>query len=191
VRGRAITGVDWSPRSVSFIHHEPASTERHQRLFRAPVRFSQPHDALAFDRALLARPLLTAEPALAGVLERQAELLLTRLPPQGSLRGAVRRALLPALPGGEPRIERVAKALAMTPRTLQRRLSEDGITFQGLLDDLRRELANHYLQGQGRPAAEVAFLLGFADPSAFRRAFKRWTGSSPGGRPATSRSRGG
>lgn len=182
LRGRAITGLEWKPRSVSFMHREPAATDAHARVFQAPVRFGEPRDALIFDRALLDHPLLTAEPSLAGVLERHAEALLTRLPNQATMELAVRRAMQAMLPAGEPRIDRVAKTLAMTPRTLQRRLREEGTAFQKVLDDLRRELAAAYLHDQGKPAGEVAFLLGFADPSAFRRAFKRWNGASPGKR---------
>jgi AraC-like DNA-binding protein len=146
----------------------------------SPRRSRHISGSFAFDRAILDLPLLTAEASLASLLERHAEAMLTKLPDNSSIELAVRRALQPLLPGGEPRIEHVAKSLAMTPRTLQRRLREEDTAFQTVLDEVRRELASTYLDGQARSAGEVAFLLGFADPSAFRRAYKRWNGASPG-----------
>ena len=91
----------------------------------------------------------------------------------------VREALMLELRGGEPTIERIAKKLAVTPRTLQRRLQDEGSSFQGVLDAVRADLAQRYLTDNRLGVSEVAFLLGYADASAFARAFRRWYGKAP------------
>jgi len=90
----------------------------------------------------------------------------------------VRRALRGALRSDDAQLEAVAKRLGMTGRSLQRRLRDEGTVFQTLRDELRKDLADRYL-GQGMSFAEISFLLGFSEPSAFFRAFKRWTGLTP------------
>jgi AraC-like DNA-binding protein len=97
-----------------------------------------------------------------------------------SLSDRVRQILMQEVPGGNPSLEWVASRLALSPRTLQRRLRDEGTTHVALLDDLRRDLAIGYLKEKRVPIGEIAFLLGFSEPSAFHRAFRRWTGSTPG-----------
>ena len=95
------------------------------------------------------------------------------------LRGQVERLIEPMLDSGPVRIDAVARALGLSRQTLYRRLKAEGITFETLLDRLRRRLAIRYVREQGLPVKEAAWRLGFSDPAAFSRAFKRWTGSSP------------
>ena len=83
------------------------------------------------------------------------------------------------LAGGDASIDQVAKALSLSPRTLGRRLEEEGTTFKDVREDLRRRLALQYVGGQDLGLSEIAFLLGFSDAAAFHRAFKRWTGQTP------------
>lgn len=90
----------------------------------------------------------------------------------------MRDFLLDVLPSGAPTLAQAAKRLRMSPRTLRRRLSEEGLSYQSLLDEVRKSLALHYLSGPALDAERAAFLLGFAEASSFRRAFKRWTGGS-------------
>jgi AraC-like DNA-binding protein len=90
----------------------------------------------------------------------------------------VRRLALTELPGGHPTLHRMARLLHTSPRTLRRRLEQDGTTYHALLDELRRDLALSYLQEETMEVEQVAFLLGFSDASALRRAFRRWTGRS-------------
>ncbi|MGA9526123.1 MAG: helix-turn-helix transcriptional regulator, partial [Myxococcaceae bacterium] len=104
---------------------------------------------------------------------------LARLPKADDFVLQVRQRVTSALSGGEPTLEAIASQLAITPRTLQRRLKEHGTTYQLLLEELRRELALRYLRDHGLEISEVAFLLGFSEPSAFHRAFRRWTGTTP------------
>ena len=107
-------------------------------------------------------------------------MLLERLPSAPDIVGRVREAIDAELRGGDPRLETVARRLAMSPRSLQRRLREQGgVAFNDVLDEMRYSAARSYL-GQGDVAgAEVAYLLGFADQSSFNRAFKRWSGQTP------------
>jgi AraC-like DNA-binding protein len=91
----------------------------------------------------------------------------------------VRRAIIDALPSGAPREAQIARSLHMGARTLQRKLHERGTSFSRLLEQVRRELAAQYVADARVPVIEISYLLGFSEPSAFSRAFKRWTGASP------------
>lgn len=179
LRGRTLTGVAWVPRAVSFRHPPPRDAAPYLRLFGCPVRFGQEEHALTLDRAHLALPVVSADPTLCAILDRHAEELLARLARVDDFGQQVRRCVAAALRGGEPALERVAAQLHVTPRTLQRRLKELGTTYQQLLDQLRSELATRYLREAQLDISEVAFLLGFSEPSAFHRAFRRWTGTTP------------
>ena len=99
-----------------------------------------------------------------------------------SFRSEVEQALEPLLPGGEIGMDRIAPALGVSRQTLYRRLKEEGTTFEQLLDSLRRRLALHYIDREGLGVKQTAYRLGFAEPASFSRAFKRWTGRSPGRR---------
>lgn len=176
---RRVTGVDWAPREVSFRHAEPTSTAEHERIFRAPVRFGRPSNELILDSALLALPMARADAGLCDILDRQARELLARLPQQESLAHQVRGLLAEALKAGDPRLETLSQRLGVSPRTLQRRLREEGTSHQDLLDEVRSELSRRYLREPELAICEVAYLLGFSEPSAFHRAFRRWTGVTP------------
>ena len=103
-------------------------------------------------------------------------------PKETPLRKAVENALQPLLPSGDAGIDRVARALGVSRQTLYRRLKAEGFTFEQVLDSLRHRLALRYVRGEGMSAKEAAYRLGFSDPAAFSRAFKRWTGRSPSDR---------
>lgn len=112
-------------------------------------------------------------------LERHAAELLAEMAPPAETSRRVREVVTAELRGGEPTIERAAKRMAVTPRTLQRRLRDEGTSFQTLLDAVRADLAKRYLSDDRLGVTEVAFLLGYADASAFARAFRRWHGVAP------------
>jgi AraC-like DNA-binding protein len=177
--GRLLTGLEWTSDEVSFRHAKPTNTTEHQRIFRCPVNFSRPSNEIVFDASLLALPVAEADPALCAVLERHAEELLARSPRRAGLAGEVRRILSGALRGGDPGLEAVARRLGMSARTLQRKLKEEGTSHQELLEEMRRELSERYLREPRMAICEVAYLLGFSEPSAFHRAFRRWTGTTP------------
>ncbi len=176
---RQATGVALRPREVRFEHPAPEDTSEHQRVFGAPVRFGREENALVLEAAHLRLPLTSADPELLAVLDRHAQELLARLPPPHRFAERLRRELLPHLAEGEPRMDEVARRLHVGARTLQRRLSEEGTHFREVLDGLRRELALRHVEEGALSLSELGFLLGFQEPSAFHRAFRRWTGTTP------------
>lgn len=181
LRLRHSSGVHWSPREVHFRHPAPrGELEPWRNLFECPVRWAMPSGQLVIDSSVLDLPNTGADPLLNTVLQRHAATLLQTLPAASSLVEAVRAELRRAFTEGEPTIESVARAMALSPRTMQRRLREEGATFHEVLDDERCALAQRFLTDARMGIAEVGFLLGFSDPSAFHRAFRRWTGQTPG-----------
>ncbi len=179
IRGRQFTGRAWPLHSVGFVHSAPSDTSEHLRIFGAPVRFDQPIDELRFDRAWLETPLATADPALSSMLDRYADSLLAKIPRDDGLVEQARRAIAESLRGGDASDEGTASRLHMSARTLQRRLRALGTSHQELVDGVRRDLAVRYLVNERIAVGEVAYLLGYSDPTTFHRAFKRWTGRTP------------
>jgi len=174
------TGVDWTPHEVSFQHSKPPSISEHQRIFRSQVHFGRPINELVFDSSLLALAMTKADPGLCVILDRHAQELLSRRPRADGLINEVRQFLSEALNvGDDPRIETISQKLGISVRTLQRKLKEEGRSHQDLLDEMRSDLSKRYLQEPKLAICEVAYLLGFSEPSAFHRAFRRWTGITP------------
>ena len=177
--GRTTTGLDWSPREVHFEHAQPENTAEHKRIFRAPVLFDKPLTKLIFDASLLALPLVEADPTLGSLLEAQAEELLARSPRHGEFTGQVQQLILEALDSGKLQLENICRKSGISSRTLQRKLHEEGTSYQELLEETRRNLSKFYLRNPEMAISEVAYLLGFSQPSAFHRAFRRWNGLTP------------
>jgi AraC-like DNA-binding protein len=165
---------------VRFTHRatDPTLLPRYEAFFESKVRFGAAHTEMLFDESVLAAPLPTADANLLAVLLPLATAQRERSSPHPLVTDQVRRALRAALCNDDAQLESVAKRLGMTGRSLQRRLKDEGTVFQTVRDAARRDLADHYL-GQGMSFAEISFLLGFSEPSAFFRAFKRWTGLTP------------
>jgi AraC-like DNA-binding protein len=113
------------------------------------------------------------------MLERYANEVLEQVPPESGVVFDVRRILIARVTGGDSKMRSVARQLNMSARTLQRRLAEEGETYQGLLDRARKETASRYLSRSNLAIGEVAYLLGFSEPAPFHRAFKRWFGVTP------------
>jgi len=174
LRGQPRSG----PLAVSLRRPEPAGSERFRDSFRAPVAFDQPANFLEFARADLDAPLPTGNAELARQNDEAVVRYLARLEHTG-VAVRVQHALLEELPNGAPSKNAVARRLGMSARTLQRHLDGERTSFKELLNDARLTLARDYLEAGQLPLTEIAFMLGFADSSAFSRAFKRWTGSAP------------
>jgi AraC-like DNA-binding protein len=150
-----------------------------ERVFRAPVHYGCPRNELVLDRTSLDRPQRHAEQRLLAILDRQLGALLSELPESRCFRDEVKRCVMDELPEGDPVVAAIARKLHMSARSLQRRLQNEGTSFAEVLSDLRRDRALRYLRDRRISISEVAFLLGFLDVTAFHRAFKRWTGSTP------------
>jgi AraC-like DNA-binding protein len=178
-RGHFTAGQLLPVLAVSFRHPAPEETSAHERAFGVVPRFSQIHNELVVPRAVLDFPRRSSAPALIPTMERHLAQLLRDLPSDETFLGRVRRVLAEELKRGEPTLERISARLSMSGRSLQRRLQDEGSAYQQLLDELRCELARRHVAEQRESVAEIAFLLGFSEVSAFHRAFKRWTGLTP------------
>ncbi|RFA25590.1 hypothetical protein CAI21_18885 [Alkalilimnicola ehrlichii] len=176
---RRLTGVNWTPLEVRFPHSEPADLSEYRRVFDAPLRFDRERSELVIPRSLLTAPVPTADPALQQIVEAQVASLLERLPAGETYTDKIQRELANEHTGFRPSLNKIATRLHVTPRTLHRRLAEEGTSFRVVVHTVRRELAERYLQEGRLTVAEIAFLLGYSEASAFHRAFKRWTGYSP------------
>jgi AraC-like DNA-binding protein len=171
-----LCGAEWVPAAVTLMRREPPDTTLYHSFFRAPVRFDAEHNAVAFPVRWLAQRLPGADADLRRMLERQV------LEPEINESGSVvhmRRVLRTLLHTGEATEERLAHLFAMHRRTVNRRLQSQGTTFRRLVDDVRYDVARHLLESSERPVVDIAGMLNYADASAFTRAFRRWSGTTP------------
>ena len=178
--GHWISGLDVPPSEVRFQHAAPADTREHQRIFRCPVLFDQADNALVFPKRLLSTPLGQADAQVRLMLDAYADRLLGEIQQGHSVLDRARLELARQLPEAGADLGLIAAHLALSPRTLQRRLREAGLSFNQLVDETRQQLVLHYLRDPALELAEIAFLVGFSEPGSLARAFRRWTGQSPG-----------
>ncbi|MEU0648032.1 AraC family transcriptional regulator [Streptomyces umbrinus] len=164
---------------VEFSHPAPRHALEYDLLYGAPCSFRAPRTALVFDRAVLDRPVLQDEAELRAFLRRAPGDVLARLDYGNTAAAQVRRLLGQSLPDRMPDPQDVAARLAMSAQTLRRRLAAEGTSFQRIRDQLRRDVAIAALATGTVSIEDISQWLGFSEPSAFHRAFKRWTGSAP------------
>jgi AraC-like DNA-binding protein len=165
--------------AVEVTHAAPSHAAEYERLLGAPVQFGAARNAYRIDREWLTISL-QLQPAYAfGILSKHAEALLESLEASCTLKSRVEALIMPILHTGEAGVNRIAAEMGMSRQTLYRKLSSEGTSFAALLDTLRHRLALHYLGGHKVSVNQTAYLVGFSDPAAFSRAFKRWTGRSP------------
>lgn len=168
-------------KEVHVTHAAPAYRSEYERIFRVPVTFGSDKNGLRIDEALLSSYRMPpSSQYVTAVLKEHAETLLTKLDSSQSTRGRVESALMSLLQSGDVGMDMIAVRLGLSRQTLFRKLKTEGVTFERVLDDLRYQLALHYLSGN-KAVSQTASLVGYSDPAAFSRAFKRWTGSSPRG----------
>lgn len=179
IPARIATGREIFPSKVELQHQQPADTTAHRPIFGPNIHFRSERDAISFDRATSELPVVGADPALGELVMAHARALYERLPEDTTWTSRVQRLVGGELPRSMLGIDDVATRLSVPKRTLQRRLKEEGTSFEELTDALRRQLAERYLREQRLGVQETAFLLGYSDVSAFHRAFQRWTGVSP------------
>lgn len=174
-----LTGKDFPIREMHFRHQRPTDISEHKRIFSAPILFSQPSDKIIFAAEALKYPILLANSDLLSTFEAQAEQSLNRLNKQETRTIQVQQKIVKRLNAELPNITDVARELGLSERSLQRELAAENTSFRELLDETRRELAIKHLQNKKVSVAEISFLLGFSEPSAFHRFFKRQTGKTP------------
>jgi AraC-like DNA-binding protein len=175
---RWVLGAELRPEALYLKTQVNESLELCREVFGCPVHLGAASNFLLFSCADVDLALPTSHPRLANAHEQIADEYLARLnSPTVSARA--KTIILSCLPDGEPRREMVARTMGMSERTFQRRLRDEGRSYQELLDGVRRQLAERYIAQNDMSLAEAAYLLGFEDQSSFFRAAKRWFGTSP------------
>ncbi|HEY2071209.1 MAG TPA: AraC family transcriptional regulator [Rhizomicrobium sp.] len=168
-------------KAIHVTHSAPAWRAEYDRIFQMPVVFDSDRNALLTDDSWLT---LKPDPApssryVFGILSERAEALLKSLEASQTTRGKAEGLLIPLLHRGDANMDEIASRLGLSRQTLFRKLKAEDTSFEKVLDELRHRLALHYLGGKKVSVNETAYLVGFSDPAAFSRAFKRWTGESP------------
>jgi AraC-like DNA-binding protein len=169
------------PLEVSFAHQAPEGLSEHRRFFRAPLRFSAAISEIVFSGRDAARPLRSADEGLLGAIKRRLEKQLVRLgkPAGGSTTARVRELLVHDLGMAGASAARAAHMLGLGERTLSRSLATEGTSFRAILESVRSETAAALLHDRSVAIAEISYFLGYSEPAAFHRSFKRWTGKTP------------
>ncbi len=176
---KEVSSTRFMPLAVYFRHAPRGDTSVYEAHFGCPVRFETDRDALLVSEDSLATPNKLGDEMIARFFDRHLEAELASLTHDQGLEQSVRRAVAGVLSEGVPTLSSIASELGMGARTLQRRLTEHGHSFQGVVDAARHDLARRLLSETEYSLAEVAFLTGFSEQSGFTRAFKRWAGQTP------------
>jgi AraC-like DNA-binding protein len=172
-------GRDHMIRRVFFQHSAPGHRAEYERIFGAVAQFGHGFTGIEFERALLDREKLPQRAELYAALESLAERKLTRVTREAGHAERLKEYLAAHPPAEWPDMETIARRFEMSVRSLRRRLEEEGVSFAELLDEVRATVAKRMLDEPRRSIYETAYAMGFSDPSAFHRAFKRWTGMTP------------
>ena len=165
---------------TEFAYPEPAHSAEYRIMYSSRLSFGQPNTAITFDSEYLDQPVIQDEQSVKEFLRIIPENILVKYKNTNSLTAKIRRRLRQTLPHELPDFEVLARELHTASATLRRRLHEEGESYQSIKDQLRRDVAITYLSHSDRSVTDIALELGFAEPSAFHRAFKKWTGASPG-----------
>lgn len=184
---RQVTPHKFTPLEVHFKHSAPVTITAHEDYFGCPVYFRSETDALLVSSETLAQPNRLGDEGISRFLLNHLDAELKKFSEDQTLKQTVQDAIAQSLSEGVPKIAAVARRLGFSERTLQRRLSEEGLSFQKLAEDARRGLAEGLIVQSDYSLAEVAFLTGFSEQSAFNRAFKRWMDQTPAAYRETNR----
>jgi len=178
LRLREETAGAFAATAVSF-EHQPDDVAAFERALGCPVRTAASWNGVAVSRATCRLPMPRRDPVLRRFLESQADAMLARMPARTGLAVDVQRALASRVAAGPARMSSIARQFGMSERTLHRRLAADGVSYQELLEEARKAAAGRYLDESTLAIGEIAYLLGYSEPAAFHRAFKRWYGKTP------------
>jgi AraC-like DNA-binding protein len=176
---RHLSGRYLLPARVNLTHHRNGLQPEFRSFFGCDVAFGSVADEIAFPSTIQSMPLASADPFLHAMLIEQCEQMhVERLRP-AALRASVENEIAPLLPHGKAEASEIARKLGMSQRSLARHLATEGLSFTVILDEMKFDLAKHYLMEADLPITTIAWLLGYQEASAFTHAFKRWTGKTP------------
>jgi AraC-like DNA-binding protein len=175
---RTLSGLPLDPIEVTFIYPEPGSRAEYERIFNCPVHFGQKDNSMTLDMRMGSLPVRMANPALLEHFEQYAQAFLAQLERNDATTQAVTKTILARLDDETLSIEKVAREMSVSVRTLQKRLEGEGVIFSDLLRDIRQRLAIKYLR-ENYTVEQITYLLGFSEPSVFRKSFKKWLGVTP------------
>jgi AraC-like DNA-binding protein len=177
---RQLTNRHLRPSSVRLVHRRNGGATPLEKFLGCDVEFGAATDEVAFPETVKQLPVVSAEPYLNKLLIKYCdEARSHRKSGRLTCRVAVENAIAPLLPHGKAGVGEIARQLGMSPRTLERRLRSEGLTFGGILSELRCDLAKRYLREEDLPISKIAWLLGYQEAGGFTHAFKRWTGKTP------------
>jgi AraC-like DNA-binding protein len=165
---------------AQFGYSEPPHSAEYRLMYCTQLSYDHRQTAIVFGAEFLALPIVQDERSVKDFLRTAPESILVKYKNGSSLTARIRRRLRQLLPGDVPDFDELAAELNMTTATLRRRLHEEGASYQGIKDQLRRDMAISYLSHSDRNVMDIALELGFSERSAFHRAFRKWTGASPG-----------
>jgi len=168
------------PFKVGFMHSAPNYAPMYEASLGSNIEYNQPHVFVELTVDLLSNAISDRNPTLITLLDQQAEAMLRALPDKGEFDIALRKTVIKCLQNGTPSLSTISNTLNISGRTLHRRLENRGLNFGELLQRIRSELAIQYLRERQLSIIEISFLLGYSEQSAFSRAFKQWTGKTPG-----------
>jgi AraC-like DNA-binding protein len=175
---RTLTGQPIDPVQVTFTYPEPESPTEYERVFRCPVLFNQKANSFTIDLKVIFIPVRYANPELLEYFENYAQEFLADMDRQSEYASTVTKILLSQLDDEDLSIKKVAREMSVSVRTLQNRLKGEGVVFSDLLQEVREKLAKKYLR-ENYSVEDITYLLGFSEPSVFRKAFKKWSGVTP------------
>ena len=177
---RQLTGSRLVPSGVSFVHRRDGECSEFTEFFGTKITFGALVDEVSFASANGNMPVISADHHLNKLLTTYCEEALRYRPAnRGTIRSEVENAIVPVLPHGNATLDKIARRLGLSQRTLARRLSKERLTFSAVLEDLKRDLSERYLGDAGLSISQVAWLLGYQEVSSYTHAFKRWTGKTP------------
>lgn len=177
---RSVTGNRPQLKKITFSHEAGSDNGEYNRVFGCPISFNQEQTSIVFDKKVVKTPIAMNNPQLLELFEKHARSVIDLNTSDKYYTGKVSGLILDWLSDGTPPIERAAKELSMSVRSLQTKLSGEGVTYRQLLENIRKDLASGYLRENRFSIDDIAWLLGFSEPSIFRKSFKKWTGETPG-----------
>jgi AraC-like DNA-binding protein len=175
---RTLSGLPLDPLEVTFIYPEPEARAEYERIFNCPVRFGHKDNSMTLDMRMGSLPVRMANPSLLEHFEQYARDFIAQMERNDATTQTVTKIILARLDDESLSIEKVAREMAVSVRTLQKRLEAEGVLFSDLLRDIRQRLAKKYLR-ENYSVEQITYLLGFSELSVFRKSFKKWLGITP------------